>query len=136
MSHLSGDVFDETKFNVVSGSGGSGTGGFSFGGDWDATPTETLEIAGFNVLQNATASSNQLTVTSGVVFGATATNLSHNGNTGTLREFRITVPDTSGGGHFFVSIHNSREENVFSTASDTTATVRGVVIQDGYVFYL
>lgn len=156
MSHLSGDVFDETKFNVVSGSEGSGGltesqvntlidtkltdftpsggGGFSFGGDWDATPTETLEIAGFNVLQNATASSNQLTVTSGVVFGATATNLSHNGNTGTLREFRITVPDTSGGGLFFVGIHNSREENVFSTTSDTTATVRGVIIDGGYVF--
>lgn len=154
MSHLSGDVLDETKFNVVSGSGGSGGltesqvntlidtkltdftpsggGGFSFGGDWDATPIDTVEIASFDVLQNATISGNALTqITANVDFGATVTNLSHSANVGTLHEFRVTVPDTSGGGLFFVGIHNSRTEGVSIILTDTTATVRGVVIQSG-----
>lgn len=130
---LTNSVYDDEANTILVG-GSGGNGGFVYGGDWDATSTAAIAIAGFNVLQNATASSNQLTVTSGVAFGATATNLSHNSNTGTLRVFRITVPDTSGGGLFFVGIHNSREENVFSTTSDTTATVRGVIIDGGYVF--
>ena len=125
-SHLSQDEFDETKFNVVSGSGGSGGltesqvdtlidtkltdftpsggGGLSFGGDWDAKPIITGEIASFDVLQNATISGNELTKgVAGNSFGATVTNLSHNENKGSLHEFRITVPDTSGGGLFLLA---------------------------------
>ena len=65
-------------------------------------------------------------------FGATATNLSHAANTGTLHQFRITVPDILPGGAFFVGIHNSKlEENVYSFLDDTAATVRGVLIQFG-----
>lgn len=77
-------------------------GGFSFGGDWDATPIETTKIAAFDVLENATISGNVLTKgVTGIHFGAKATNLSHTANAGTLHEFRVTVPDTSGGGLFF-----------------------------------
>ena len=130
---LTNSVYDDEANTILVG-GSGGNGGFAYGGDWDATSTAAIAIAGFNVLQNATASSNQLTATSGVDFGATATNLSRNENAGTLRGFRITVPDTSGGGYFFVGIHNSREEGVFNAIGDTTANVRGVAIQGGYVF--
>lgn len=155
-SHLSQDEFDATKFVGIGGSGGSGgltepqvnsliedalqdftpsgSGGFSFGGDWDATPIDTGEIAlisSFDVLHNATISGNVLTqILTGEVFGATATNLSHAANTGTLHEFRVTVPDILPGGQFFVGIHNSKLEGVYSYLIDTTATVRGVNVQN------
>lgn len=124
---------DEANTILVGGSGGNG--GFAYGGDWDATSSETTEIATFNVPDNSIVSSNQLAVISGGVgFGATVTNLSHTANTGTLHYFRVTVPDTSGGGLFFVGIHNSGMEGVYSALSDTTATVRGVAIQAGNTF--
>lgn len=116
----------------LGGGGGGSGGGFAFGGEWDATPTEIMSIAAFNVPHNATITTDQLDeITSGTGFGATATNLSHSGNTGTLHEFRVTAPDTSGGGFFFVMVHDSSEQNPYLAMNDSTATVRGVGIAIG-----
>lgn len=154
MSHLSGDVFDETKFNVVSGSEGSGGltesqvntlidtkltdftpsggGGFSFGGDWDATPIDTGEIASsFDVLHNATISGNALTqITADVDFGATATNLSHSANVGTWHKFRVTVPDTTSG-VFRIALHTSNQSEPSSVFADESASLCGLMMAHG-----
>lgn len=125
-------IVNRTRFLKENGGDGGGSGGFSFGGDWDATPSETTSIAAFNVLHNATITTNELAeIVSGTGFGATATNLSHAENTGTLHEFRVTAPDTSGGGIFFVVVHDSSEQNPFDAMNDTTATVRGVGVMSG-----
>lgn len=131
-THKSNDNFDIAKFSTPSEGGGGAGGGFSFGGDWDATDTvEIASIPSFDVLHNATISGNVLTrIIPGDAFGATATNLSHTANTGTLHEFRVTVPNILSGGVFFVGIHNSKlKENVYSAINDTTATMRGVKVQ-------
>ncbi|MCB1711359.1 MAG: hypothetical protein KDH96_02405 [Candidatus Riesia sp.] len=139
-THRSGATFSENANKFISagssGSSGSsgGSSGFSFGGDWDATRIDTGEvgaISSFDVLHNATINGNVLTqILTGEVFGATATNLSHVANAGTLHQFRVTVPDISAGGVFFVGIHNSKlVEDVYSVLNDPAATVRGVSIQ-------
>lgn len=130
-SHLSQDEFDATKFNVVGGSGGSGGGGFSFGGNWNAIASEDIHLAAFDYFDNCTLTSSTIlsAIDAGIPFTATIHNLSHSANTGTGHLFRVTVPDTSSG-VFGVFIHNSNL-NFNPYAPDLNATIRGFFSTSG-----
>ena len=62
----------DTKLEDFTPSGG---GGFSFGGDWDATGTEVLSTAQFNALTECVDSNNTIT-SNASLWGALAQNLS------------------------------------------------------------
>lgn len=120
---------DEANTILVGGSGGNG--GFAYGGDWDATSTAAIAIAGFNVLHNATISGNALTqITANVDFGATATNLSHSANVGTWHKFRVTVPDTTSG-LFRIALHTSNQSEPSSVFADESASLCGLMTGHG-----
>lgn len=123
---------DEANTILVGGSGGNG--GFAYGGDWDATPIDTGEIApisSFDVLHNATISGNALTqITANVDFGATATNLSHSANVGTWHKFRVTVPDTTSG-FFRIALHTSNQSEPSSVFADESASLCGLMMGHG-----
>lgn len=120
----------DTKLEDFTPSGG---GGFSFGGEWDATGTEVLSTAQFNVLTDCTVSGNTL-VPSASQFGATSQNLSKT-DVGTQMTFKVTWPDTSAG-FFMLGLHTSSLENALAASNDETASFVGIGAAGGTVLAL